>query len=51
MRKALRVGLVLVAMVAIVAIGMSGTVWAGKLGASSQIQAKEGGRSIAKAAR
>ena len=44
MSKALRVGLVLVALVAIVAIGMSGTVWADKLGASSQIQAKEGGK-------
>jgi hypothetical protein len=44
MSKAVRVGLVLVALVAIVAIGMSGTVWADKLGASSQIQAKEGGK-------
>jgi len=44
MSKAIRVGLVLVALVAIVAIGMSGTVWADKLGASGQIQAKEGGK-------
>jgi len=44
MSKALRVGLVLVALGAIVAIGLSGTVWADKLGASSQIQAKEGGK-------
>jgi hypothetical protein len=44
MSKALRVGLVLVALVAIVAIGMSGTVWADKLGVGIQIQAKGGGK-------
>lgn len=45
MNKTLRIILGVVILVALVAIGLGGTAWADKLGAGSQIQSKEGGKS------